>query len=169
MALFGVLGAIGILIFVAGIVVPYLVTWLYRRGSGGQLSRAGWPSIIVVSLVGLLLGAFTGLVVSTFVLYQRVGGDGGILSQAFWTTVARQLSFASFDTGTPIFSAVVGVAVGLVGIFGALRTPRTPAPMPAPMPAPADAAPVTPTAPTPPPAPSAGVILNGQPLDPDKK
>jgi hypothetical protein len=173
MLAFGFLGAVGVFVFIAGMVVPFVAASLYRRGSGGSLSRAGWLPVIAISLIGIVLGVFTGLVASTFVAFQAVGGDGGIFSSAFWTTVARQLRGRITAAAGTRFFAIIGLALGIVGIFAALRTPKTavvpaPAAVDAAAPAPEAATPAQPSPPAPN-QPLPGVMLNGKPLDPKQK
>jgi hypothetical protein len=62
----------------------------------------------------------------------------------------------------------VGLGLGTIGLVGTLRAPTGTATAPVTGSAPA-AAPPAPPAPPAPNAPSPGVILNGEPVDPDAK
>lgn len=174
---------------IVAIVVPYIAAWLYKKGAGAPLTRAGWGPFILVSAAAVVIGTFTGIVAATYAGYL---GDGGLLSESFLTTLGYQFTRYFGDTIIPI---LIGLGLGGVGIAGVIQTERkkaaaeaaaeasasavpvaptasgAPAVPVAPTAA-APAAPVAPTAPAIPLAPnqpSPGVILNGKPIDPNKK
>ena len=174
----GVIGIYGYITGVVAVAIPLIGAWLYAKGAGSP-PKAGRPGFIGIMAVAVLLGALTTFVASAWYSFSRVGGDGGILSPAFWRTVANGAS-----NGDVLLPMIITIAAGGFGIYAALRN-RTPKPAAqAPAGSPVDASttaapPVAPPAPgtpiTPPPAtttpapPSPGVILNGEPLDPDAK
>jgi hypothetical protein len=178
--LFALVASFGYFAGIVAAVVPFSAMWLYRKGSGGAFSKAALFPFIGVAAVAILLGVLAGLISRTYAGFSAVGGDGGLFAPAFWSTFFRQL--ASEDT---LFALLIGVGIGGAVLFSVVRQANAaPAQTVAPAPfgdvpnssavaAPpaAPSAPATPAvaAPPPPAAPSQGVILNGEPLDPDKK
>jgi hypothetical protein len=180
MALFGVVAAIfslvdSYLVFVAGIaayVIPFLAARLYVKGAGAPPVNGRLP-FIVVSVIAIALSTLTGIIFSTFIAYSRVGGDGGVLSPVFWTTMRNQFTGNVENVGIP---ALIGLGLGIFGLVSVLRggtlggrktaatsaAPATEAVVP-------NVVPPAPTAPAAPNAPSPGVILNGKPINPGKK
>jgi hypothetical protein len=179
MALFAIVAAIfsfvdSYLVFVAGIaayVIPFLAARLYVKGAGAPLVN-GRLAFSLVSVIAIALSTLTGIVVSTFIGYSRVGGDGGLLSPVFWTTMRNQFTNVE-NVGIPV---LIGLGLGIFGLVSVLRggtlggrkAAAAPDMPPAEAVAPAVPPPV-PTAPAAPNAPSPGVILNGEPLDPGKQ
>jgi hypothetical protein len=186
-------GVIGIYGYVTGIVafaIPLFGSWLYTKGAGTgpKAGRMPWIGIMAAAIV---VGALTVVVASAWYAFSRVGGDGGLFASAFWRTVVR-----AAGNGEVILQVVITLAVGAFGIFAALRDRKkaavtaapaaspfgntaTPAASPfetTPDGAPAQVAPPAPGTPVPPVAPPAapaqpspGVVLNGEPVDPDKR
>lgn len=183
-AIFAIIGGVfGIITGIAAIVIPYIAAWLYSKGAGAQLTRAGWVPFIGITAVAIILGAAAGILGGFYHSFTRVGGDGGILGTSFWTTVRNQLTDNYADNAFPI---IVGIGLGIVGIVSVLRgrtlnsrsTGGGPGPLAqSSMPGALGGSPTDASAPTtaPPPAkptanqPSPGVILNGKPIEPDKK
>lgn len=169
-ALAGILiGAVGLIEGLAAIIVGPAAGWLYAKGAGAPLSRRGWIPFLAISAVGVVVATLAGIIASAFRAFQSVSGDGGLFGSAFRTTVTTV-----FTSGNATFPVIIGLALGLIGVFGALRPRTTPSGRIAPeaMPGADAAAPVTPTtpaAPLPPNTPSPGIMLNGEPLDPDAK
>jgi hypothetical protein len=161
---------IAYLVGIAAIVVPSVTLWLYRKGSGGGFA-AGKAPFIAITIVAILLGVLCGIIARAYVIFNAVGGDGGLLASAFWRTVGRQLGSAD-----GLLALGIGIALGAVGLYRVLKAPPAapPAPSPAsPLPADVAAEPLPPVAPpaspSAPATPTAGVLLNDEPLDPDKK
>ena len=158
-------GLLGIVTGLAAIIVPYIAAWLYAKGAGAPISKAGWGPFIAISVVAVILGTVVGVIGGFYNSFTRVGGDGGLLGGAFWTTVRLQLTDNVDSNFFPIF---VGLALGGAGIIAVLRgrqakpTGRAPG-----VPAKRTVPPAAPTAPLQN-KPSPGIILNGKPLDPDK-
>ncbi len=175
----GVIGIYGYITGVVAVAIPLIGAWLYSKGAGAPV-KAGRMQWIGIMVVAVILGALTVLVASGWYAFSRVGGDGGITSPAFWRTVVNSAS-----NGDTIIPVIITLAAGAFGIYAALRnrTPKTAAQAPAASPfgtaAPAAAPPVAAPSPgtpvTPPPVtgtttpPTPGVILNGEPVDPDKQ
>lgn len=179
-------GLFGIITGIVAIAVPFVSSWLYTKGAGAPLTRAGWGPFIGVTAAAVIIGTFTGIVASSWFAFNRVGGDGGFFSGAFWTTVRNQFTIGLGDNALAI---LIGLGLGAAGIYNVIRGPRagtrrglfggsgTQQNMPGSLSTPGDptvppAPPVPPTqAPAPPPAPnqpSSGVILNGKPVEPEK-
>src|ERR1700710_877110 len=75
------ISSIGFVASIVGFVVAFCAVWLYRRGSGGIISRTGaWVGTIIV-LATLLLGIW----VSEVVEFARgIGHLGNIGDPTFW-------------------------------------------------------------------------------------
>jgi hypothetical protein len=95
--------------------LPYVASFLYRFGSGGEL-KAGRVPVVIISIVGIVLGVLVGLVATAWSGFSAVTHVSGILSPAFRTTFARQ-----FANGDLLIQLLVGLGLGIVGIVGLLR------------------------------------------------
>lgn len=155
---------------IAAIVIPYIAAWLYQKGAGAPLSRAGWGPFVGVSAVAIILGTFTGIVAAT---YRGYLGHDGLLSGPFLRTLGNQFTTNFGDNIVPL---LIGLGLGAVGIASVIRGPRTR--VAGTSGGAATVAPITPVAPqenaTPAPPiapnqPSPGVMLNGKPIDPNQK
>lgn len=181
-----VAGVFQIISGIAAVVIPYIASWLYKKGAGGPLTRAGWAPFIGISAAAIVLGTLTGIIAATYAGYL---GNGGPFSAAFLRTLSSQFTTNLGDNVLPL---LIGLGLGAVGIIGVVRGPRTrpgtqPAPdqstaaptgtaVPASTAAPASTAPdaaaparVAPPIPPAPNQPSPGVLLNGKPIDPNQK
>jgi hypothetical protein len=182
-AIFAVIGGVfGIITGIAAIVVPYIAGWLYSKGAGARMTRAAGGPFVGITAVAVILGTFVGIIGGFYHSFTRVGGDGGILGSAFWTTVRTQLTDNLADNAFPI---IVGVGLGIVGIVSVLRGRTLGSPTVGGGPGPVAQSnmpgalggtqPTTGAQVTPPQAgpttnqPSPGVILNGKPIEPDSK
>jgi hypothetical protein len=174
----GVIGMYGWVTAIVALAVPLVGAWLYTKGAGTppKLGRMKWIGIMVAAVI---VGALTIFVASGWYLFSQYG-KGGIVSPAFWSTVVR--SAGEMDVLLPVF---IALAAGGFGIFSALRqkpaTAQAPAPAASPFGTTPDAtvpgsAPIAPPAPgtpvaappvAPPAAPAPGVVLNGEPVDPN--
>ena len=168
---FGILGYLGVFPFIVGIATPFIASWLYTKGSGGQLTKRGWPAFMAISLVAVVLGALASVFAAVFEVYGR--------SSQF--TNALLINLRSFNIeGGGGFTIALAIVLGIVGIFAALGshgravkaaqagTAAAPAQQPV---SPFDA-PVAPNVevtgqPPAPAQPSPGVSLNGEPIDPN--
>ena len=152
-----VAGLFGFITGVVAIVIPYVAAFLYGKGAGAPLTRKGWGPFILVAGAAVVLGTFTGIVAGAFYVYQAVGGSGGIFASAFWRTVVGQFTTNLADN---LFGIIIGLALGAAGIASVLRGGRRLGASPVAAP---PAPPVDPNQPSP------GVMLNGEPVDPDAK
>lgn len=178
-------GFFGLISGFTAIVIPVVASWLYTKGAGAPLTRAGWAPFIGISAVSVVLGVASGIIASAYYGYERVGGDGGILAPAFWTSV-RNLFSSGFENF--LLPVIFGLGLGAAMIFSVIRGPRAGGRAgagnrltPAQVDSITDAqTPVTPQPSTTPPAtppaaapiankPSPGIMLNGEPLDPKNK
>ncbi len=112
-------------------------------------------------MVSVILGVFAGAFATVYKIY----GFGGQFSNALG------IQLRNFQPGGEGFFAVLGVILGIVGIFVTLRqVAANPAQKIAQTTAQWTPPPATPAeTPAPPAAPSPGATLNGEPLDPEKK
>jgi hypothetical protein len=173
-------GAVGVVIGFAALALPYITAWLYRKGAGVPLGRRGTPAFATISAVAIVIGTAVGVISGLYNSFTSVGGDGGPLGDAFLTTVRIQFTTNPEEQAVAV---LLGLGLGIAGIIGVLRAART-----------ADSGSGT-SGPrrvgprgvgprrvgsggiaqsTLPGAldgnqPSPGIILNGKPLDPDKK
>lgn len=155
-----IVGSLGLIGGLGAIVVGPAAGWLYAKGAGAPLRRGVWLPFLLIGTIGVLAATAAGTIAEAYAAFTAVSGDGGLLGSVFATTVATKL--ANADLLLPI---LMGLALGTVGVVGALRGPtagRVVAPA-------APAAVETRPAPPVPNAPSSGVILNGEPVDPDAK
>lgn len=150
---FAIFGYLGVYPFIVGIATPFIAGWLYRLGSGGQFTRAGWVPFIVISVVAVVLGTLAGAVAAVY----KVFGFGTQFGSALG------INLRDITPGGQGFFAILGLILGIVGIVITLRRgAATPGQQIA-----ADTAqwappPSTGAAPPPPPANS------DKPADPDK-
>ena len=178
--------------FVASIVafgVAYLASRLYRFGSGGRVSRNGAIAIAVITIGTLIIAFISGFAIDIVGEYSRVTGSSipeSLVSGRFWSIV-----FASMTTGQALVQLLLAALFGALGCFSILRmafrqSRLQPDPNAAPTivdpaspygAAPAHptlmnpASPAIPAPPAAPPAatpPSPGVVLNGEPVQPDQ-
>jgi hypothetical protein len=162
----GVIGIYGWITGIVAIAIPYASAWLYEKGAY-TAPKAGRLQWVLLTAGAVIVGAVTSLLAATFAAFTAVGGDGGFFAPAFWRTVGNAMG--RFDFVVPVLITLV---VGAAGIVSVLRGPRKRPGQSAPGLQPVDAAtPATPLTDVPPPpaAPSQGVVLNGEPLDPDKR
>jgi hypothetical protein len=158
-----VVGSIGLNGGLAAVIVGPAAAWLYAKGAGAPLRRAAWVPFLIIGVFGVLLATAAGTIAEAYAAFTAVSGDGGPLGSVFATTLSTKL--ANGDLLLPI---LVGLGLGAIGLFGALRGPTTAttvAPAAPATPATPASEPTTPTSNTP----SPGIILNGKPLDPDAK
>jgi hypothetical protein len=155
-----IVGSIGLNGGFAAVIVGPAAAWLYAKGAGAPLRRAAWIPFLIIGVVGVLIATAAGTVAEAYAAFTAVSGDGGLLGSVFATTLSTKL--ANGDLMLPI---LVGLGLGAIGLFGALRGPTTATTVAPAAPAAPAAGPSAPT----PNAPSPGVILNGEPLDPDAK
>lgn len=160
--------------FAAGL-VPVIAAGLYKRGAGAPVRQGGVLPFLLISIVGIPLAIFSSFLTVTYSAFSSVGGDGGFGSPVFWTTFQRLFSGSNFEAWA--FPLIAGIGFGIMGIVASLR--QNPAAQNATVidatPAdPTNPAPVNPTGSAPvetPPStpPSPGIILNGEPLDPNAR
>jgi hypothetical protein len=158
-----VAGVFQIISGIVAVVIPYLAAWLYKKGAGAPLTRAGWAPFMGITAVAILIGTFVGIVAATYAGYL---GNGGPLSAPFLRTLGNQFTTNLGDTAIPI---LIGIGLGAIGIVGVIRGPRGKAATTAPSAAATPTAAPTIPAPPAPNQPSPGVLLNGKPMDPRQK
>lgn len=171
----GIIGVFGYVTGIVAIAIPLAGAWLYAKGAGAP-PKAGRMPWIGIMIAAVIIGAITVVVASGWYSFSRVG-KGGVLSPAFWSTVGRAMG-----EGEVIIAVVITLAAGGFGIYAALRNKtakgvQAPAASPFGTAIPDATAPIAPPAPgtpmatppiaPPPAAPSPGVVLNGEPVDPN--
>ncbi|MDQ1563803.1 MAG: hypothetical protein QOI14_754 [Actinomycetota bacterium] len=120
------LSSVGFVASIVGFVVAYCALWLYRRGSGGFISRVGAWAVTAVVVASLLIGIWASLVVGA------VGGLGQLSvigDPRFWPLFSA--NFGSLLSQNAIFILLI-LAFGALGAFRTLgrafvtaRQPRT--------------------------------------------
>ena len=120
------LSSIGFVASIVGFVVAAAAVWLYRRGSGGFISRTGAFVVTGVVLVALLLGIWLAIAVAA------AGGLGHLDrlgNPEFWTVYSNNFGRLLGEEG--LFVVLV-IAFGILGAFRTLgrafavaRQPRT--------------------------------------------
>ena len=108
---FAIFGYLGVFPFIVGIATPFIAGWLYRLGSGGTLTRAGWVPFIVISIVAVLLGGFAGAIATVY----KIFGFGTQFGNALG------INLRNFNPGGEGFYLALGLVLGVVGIVLTLR------------------------------------------------
>lgn len=109
------LTSIGFVAAITGFAVAFSAVWLYRRGSGGVISRTGAWIVTLIVVVSLLLGYWVSMVVE----YARgLTHLGNIGLPGFWPAFFHDFP-ANFQNDLLYF--VLTLAFGLLGSFRILR------------------------------------------------
>jgi hypothetical protein len=106
------LSSIGFVASIVGFLVAFAAVWLYRRGSGGAISRVGAWVVTGIVLVTLLLGVWVSLVVA---FADGLGHLGDIGLPGFWP---------QFNQNLPDDISANGLFIVLILVFGALGSFR---------------------------------------------
>ncbi len=101
---------------IAAIAIPTIAAWLYAKGAGTPLSKKGWVPFISITAIAVVIGVATGVVAGAFYAFNKVGGDGGLLSPALITTVSNR-----FTSGEATVTILLGLALGVGGMIGVVR------------------------------------------------
>jgi hypothetical protein len=101
---------------IAAIAIPTIAAWLYAKGAGAPLSKKGLVPFISITAIAVIIGVATGVVAGAFYAFNKVGGDGGLLSPAFMTTVANRIT-----SGEATVTILLGLALGIGGIISVVR------------------------------------------------
>jgi hypothetical protein len=112
--------------FIASIVsfgVAYLAVFLYQRGSGGTVGRAGAVRITVITLATVLLAIVAGIVSDVALAISRVAGISPIeaLSTPQFGTIFNAYLSDSESVSALAPSVLIAIAFGVLGCFGILR------------------------------------------------
>lgn len=105
------LSSIGFIASIVGFLVAFSAVWLYRRGSGGFISRTGAWIVTVIVLGTLVLGIWVDLVV-TFA--HGLGHLSNIGAEGFWPQFNKDLPGNLSDN---ILFIVLILAFGALGAF----------------------------------------------------
>ena len=106
------LSSINFVASIAGYLIAFLAVWLYRRGSGGVISRVGAWAITGIVLVTLLIGIWVSLVVSAV---GGLGHLGDLSNPVFWSL---------FGAAFPKLVNQDLLCIALILVFGALGSFR---------------------------------------------
>jgi hypothetical protein len=106
------LWSIGFVASIVGFLVAFSAVWLYRRGSGGVISRIGAWTITLIVLVALALGLWVALVVE---FANGIGHLNNLGQPDFWP---------QFNSHFPNVVKADLLSVILVFVFGALGSFR---------------------------------------------
>jgi hypothetical protein len=104
--------SIGFVSALVGLAIALSAVWLYRKGSGGVVSRTGAIVVTVIVLVSLLVGYFASLVV---IYSHGLGHLNYIGIPGFWTAFFTDFP-ANFQTNLLNFGLTL-----LFGVGGAIR------------------------------------------------
>ena len=113
-AILAFISSIGFVASIVGFAIAFVAVWLYRRGSGGVISRVGAWVVTAIVVFTLLLGIWVSLVVSEA---QALGGLGTISDPRFWPTFNRDFSDL---VGHNVLFIVLILAFGVLGAFRTL-------------------------------------------------
>jgi hypothetical protein len=109
------LSSIGFVASIVGYVVAFCAVWLYRRGSGGVISRVGAWAVTAVVFGTLILGIWISMVVT----YARgIGHLSNLGLPGFWPQFGADFS-ANVKADLPFIALVL--LFGLIGSFRTLR------------------------------------------------
>jgi hypothetical protein len=121
-ALWAIIWSFGIVAAIVAFVVAYGAVWLYRKGSGGDITRAGAFISTAIVIVTLLLAFWVGLVVDYVrAVVDQVGISPmeALQSPAFWP--AFNSDFAELvKINLPSFG--FAILFGALGSFRVLRS-----------------------------------------------
>jgi hypothetical protein len=106
------LWSIGFVASIVGFLVAFSAVWLYRRGSGGVISRVGAWTVTLIVVVALALGLWVALVVE---FANGIGHLGNLGYPDFWP---------QFNAHFPDILKADVLSVVLVFVFGALGSFR---------------------------------------------
>jgi hypothetical protein len=106
------LWSIGFVASIVGFLVAFSAVWLYRRGSGGVISRVGAWTITGIVVVSLAFGLWVAIVVD---FAQGLGHLGNIGLPDFWP---------QFNKDFPDIVSSNVLSIVLVFVFGALGSFR---------------------------------------------
>jgi hypothetical protein len=105
--------AIGFFSSIVGLLIAYCAVWLYKRGSGGAISRVGAWIVTAIVVVTLVLGIWVTLVVA---FAHGLGHLGNIGLDGFWPQFNKNLPHDLSD------NVLFIVLTFLFGCIGAIRT-----------------------------------------------
>lgn len=112
--------------FIASIVslgVAYLAMFLYQRGSGGTIGRAGAVRVAIITIVTVGLSIFAGIVSSVAIGFGEVAGISPFAAVAdpqFGTIFSATMADSEVQ-GELAKSVLIALAFGALGCFGVLR------------------------------------------------
>jgi hypothetical protein len=108
------ISSIGFVASIVGYLIAFAAVWLYRRGSGGVISRVGAWVITGVVVLTLLVGIWVSLVVT----YAGGVGHLGLIGDArFWPLFNEHFSDL---VGENVLFIILVLAFGVLGSFRVL-------------------------------------------------
>ena len=105
------ISSIGIVASIVGFLVAFAAVWLYRRGSGGAISRTGAWIVTGIVVLTLLLGIWVSLVVA---FARGLGHLANIGLPDFWPQFNQNLPD---DINSNILFIVLIIVFGALGAF----------------------------------------------------
>jgi len=105
------LWSIGFIASIVGFLVAFCAFWLYRRGSGGQISRAGAWIITAIVVFSIAFGLWVAMVVD---FADGLGHLGNIGMPGFWPQFNDHFSDI---VGANVLAIVLVFAFGALGAF----------------------------------------------------
>jgi hypothetical protein len=113
--------------FIASIVtlgVAYLAIFLYQRGSGGTIGRAGAVRVAIITIVTICLSIFAGIVSSVAIGFGEAAGISpfaAIADPQFGTIFSATMADTEVQ-GELVKSVLIALAFGALGCFFVLRS-----------------------------------------------
>jgi len=124
--IFSLLSSIGFVASITGFVIAFGAVWLYRKGAGGIVTRAGAWVVTAIVIVTLLISFYVSMVVEFATAVAKSGTDNGLTITAwdvfnkaqFWPTFNE--NFGEIFNSNALFF-VLALAFGILGAFRTLR------------------------------------------------
>ena len=121
--LLALLESVGLIASIVGFAVAFAALWLYRRGSGGFVSRSGAWVVTAIVLVTLLLGIWANFVI---IVAGGLGHLDKLNDPAFWSLFGDV--FPQLLSENVLF-VLLALAFGVLGSFRLLRRAFATAPV----------------------------------------
>lgn len=111
--------SIGIILSAVTYGVALLAMWLYTRGSGGSIGRAGAVRVTVITLATVAVSIVAGIISDVALSISRLAHVSPIeaLSASQFNSVLANY----IEGGTWVVSVLIGIAFAILGCYSILR------------------------------------------------